>query len=282
MKTLIRQFMKIVKFWKRSIYIKFYADKSSTSSSINSIDNAQSITDFSFGILNDIAFDQTQYQERERKLKEIFHEKLDLLAKKITTDAPNPLPQETEERAKSLIYFLLNYSSGDAEATAKDIFYLQERGDFKGYHHGLGHASGNNAQQLKKLIITLDRLTEFADKPEKLSLEKLEEYQAKIIKTDNIELQIVEKTAADLVGNLCNLLQKYPATDTLQFAKDKICQLTLPEVESREISVEQFIEKKAQIIESLTKDHDKFATLKQQFDKRFLQSQTQRKSSIVR
>ena len=274
--------MKIVKFWKRSIYIKFYADKSSTSSSINSIDNAQSITDFSFGILNDIAFDQTQYQERERKLKEIFHEKLDLLAKKITTDAPNPLPQETEERAKSLIYFLLNYSSGDAEATAKDIFYLQERGDFKGYHHGLGHASGNNAQQLKKLIITLDRLTEFADKPEKLSLEKLEEYQAKIIKTDNIELQIVEKTAADLVGNLCNLLQKYPTTDTLQFAKDKICQLTLPEVESREISVEQFIEKKAQIIESLTKDHDKFATLKQQFDKRFLQSQTQRKSSIVR
>lgn len=265
-----------------NMYVKFYADKSSTSSSINSIDKVQSISDFSFGILNEIEFDQMKYRQREKRLKDIFHQKIDLLAKKITTDAPNPLPQETEERAKSLIYFLLNYSSGDAEATAKDIHFLQERGDFKGYHHGLGHASGNNAQQLKKLIITLDRLTEFADDQEKLTLEKLEEYHRKIIKTDDKELQIVEKTAEDLVGNLCNLLQKYPTTDTLQFAKDKICQLTLPEVESREISVEQFIEKKAQIIESLKKDPDKFASLKKEFDGRFLKSQTQRNSSIIR
>ena len=265
-----------------NIYVKFYADKSSTSSSIKSITQAQSITDFSFGILNEIEFNASKYRGREKKLKEIFHEKLDLLAKKITTDAPNPLPQETKERAKSLIYFLLNYSSGDAEATAKDIYYLQERGDFKGYHHGLGHASGNNAHQLNKLITTLDRLTEFADDKEKLTLEKLEEYHRKIIKTDDKELQIVEKTAEDLVGNLCNLLQKYPTTDTLQFAKDKICQLTLSEVESREISVEQFIEKKAQIIESLKKDPDKFASLKKEFDGRFLQSQTQRNSGFIR
>lgn len=265
-----------------NINVRFYVQKSSTLSSIKSLKQLCSITDFSFGILNEIEFDKTTHPEREKELKGIFHYKIDELAKKITTDPQNPLPQETAERAKSLIYFLLNYSSGDSEAVAKDIYYLQERGDFKGYHHGLGHASGNNVQQLKKLVITLDRLAEFSDDREKLSLEKLEEYHIEIIKTQDRELQIVEKTAEDLVGNLCNLLKRYPLTDTLKFAKDRICQLVFPELKSKDISTQEFIEKKAKIIKELEQNPEKFDKLKQQFAERFFQGKGLREIGVGR
>lgn len=85
-------------------------------------------------------------------LKNIFHDKFDRVLNSIinTTD-------KDYDKIKSGLYDVLNHAMGDIGALDRSRIAYCQLGD-RGTTTGLGHASQNSAENLKKLIVYLDKI----------------------------------------------------------------------------------------------------------------------------